>query len=97
MTIVRRAYPVRWTKRWPYGLSVLQHAIRVASVGYATASPTNLFVWGKGTQMISTDYIPADVVVIGRAQIIIGGCRKGILFDDGPDQDRRTIINDDLE
>ncbi len=47
--------------------------------------------------MISSDYIPADVVVIGRAQKIIGGCRKGILFDDGPGQDRRTIINDDLE
>ena len=47
--------------------------------------------------MISSDYIPADVVVIGSAQNIIGGCRKGILFDDGPDQDRRTIVNDDLE
>ena len=47
--------------------------------------------------MISSDYIPADVFVIGRAQKVITGCSKGILFDDGPGQERRTIINDDLE
>jgi len=47
--------------------------------------------------MISSNYNPADVVVIGRAQNTIGGCCKGILFDDGPGQERRTIINDDLE
>ena len=47
--------------------------------------------------MISSDYIAADVVEIGRAQNIICGCSKGILFDDGPGQERRTIINDDLE
>lgn len=47
--------------------------------------------------MTSSNYIPADVVVIGRAQNIIAGCSKGILFDDGPGQERRTIINDDIE
>jgi hypothetical protein len=47
--------------------------------------------------MASSDYIPADVVVIGRAQTIIAGCSKGILFDDGPGQGLRTIINDDFE
>jgi len=47
--------------------------------------------------MTSSDYTPADVVVIGRAQNIIAGCSKGILFDDGPGQERRTIINDDVE
>ena len=47
--------------------------------------------------MASSDYIPADVVVIGRAQTIIAGCSKGILFDDGPGQERRTVINDDLD
>jgi hypothetical protein len=48
-------------------------------------------------QMTSNDYVPADVVVIGRAQNIIAGCSKGILFDDGPGQERRTVINDDLD
>jgi hypothetical protein len=47
--------------------------------------------------MTSSDYIPADVVVIGPAQNIIAGCSKGIFFDDGPGQERRTIIVDDLE
>ena len=47
--------------------------------------------------MTSSDYIPADVIVIGRAQKIIAGCSKGILFDDSPGQERRTIINDELE
>ena len=47
--------------------------------------------------MASSDYIPADVVLIGRAQNVIAGCSKGILFDDGPGQERRTIINDDTE
>jgi hypothetical protein len=31
--------------------------------------------------MTSNDYMPADVVVIERAQNIIAGCSKGILFD----------------
>ena len=47
--------------------------------------------------MASSDYIPADVVIIGHARNIIAGCSKGILFDDGPGQGLRTIINDDLE
>ena len=47
--------------------------------------------------MVSNFYIPADVVVIGCAQDIICGCSKGILFDDGPGQNLRTIILDDLE
>lgn len=38
--------------------------------------------------MTSNEYIAADVVVIGPAQNIIAGCRKGILFDDGPGQER---------
>lgn len=47
--------------------------------------------------MISNDYVPADVMVIGCAQHIICGCRKGVLFDDGPGQERRTIVIDDVE
>ena len=47
--------------------------------------------------MISNDYIPADVAVIGRAQNVICGCSKGILLDDGPGQERRTLIVDDVE
>lgn len=47
--------------------------------------------------MVLNDYIPADFVVIGRAQNIICGCSKGIFFDDGPGQNLRTIILDDLE
>jgi hypothetical protein len=47
--------------------------------------------------MTSSDYIPADVVVIGRAQNIIAGCGKGIIFDDSVGQERRTTINDDSE
>ena len=47
--------------------------------------------------MTSNDYIPADVIVIGRAQNMIAGCSKGILFDDSPGQERRTLINDGLE
>jgi len=43
------------------------------------------------------DYIPADVVVIGRAQNVVCGCSKGILFDDSPGQERRTNIVDDVE
>ena len=47
--------------------------------------------------MISNDYTPADIVEIGPAQNIICGCSKGILFDDGPGQGRRTLILDDVE
>jgi hypothetical protein len=47
--------------------------------------------------MIFSDYIPADVVIIGRAQNIIAGCTKGIVFDDSVGQGRRTAINDDSE
>jgi hypothetical protein len=47
--------------------------------------------------MVSNDYLPADVVVIGVAQNLIGGCSKGIFFDDGPTQSRRTLITDDVE
>ena len=47
--------------------------------------------------MVSNDYVPADVVVIGRAQNIIGGCSKGIFFDDAPTQSRRTLVTDDAE
>lgn len=46
---------------------------------------------------ISSDYVPADIIVIGPAQNIIGGCGKGILFDDGPGQALRTIIVDAVE
>lgn len=47
--------------------------------------------------MTSNDYIPADVVVIGCAENIICGCSKGVLFDDGPGQERRTIVIDDCD
>ena len=47
--------------------------------------------------MTSNEHIAVDVVVIGPAQNIIAGCSKGILFDDGPGQGLRTIINDDFE
>jgi len=47
--------------------------------------------------MDSNEYIPANVVVLGRAQNVICGCSKGILFDDSPVQAWRTIIVDDAE
>ena len=47
--------------------------------------------------MSSNDYTAADVVVIGPAENIICGCSKGVLFDDGPGQYRRTLILDDVE
>ena len=43
------------------------------------------------------DYIPAEVVVIGRAQNVMCGCSKGILIDDSPVQAWRTIIVDDID
>jgi hypothetical protein len=43
------------------------------------------------------DYSAAEVVVIGTAQEIIRGSIKGIPFDDGPGQERRTVVLDDVE
>lgn len=47
--------------------------------------------------MKSNHYSPAEVTVIGRAQDVVRGSRKGIFFDDGPGQDRRTIIIEVVE
>ena len=42
--------------------------------------------------MIINVYVAADAVETGEASNIICGVSKGILFDDGPSQDKRTII-----
>jgi len=44
---------------------------------------------------MSNGYSPADVTEIGEASELILGSSKGILFDDGPGQDKRTIIRDE--
>lgn len=46
---------------------------------------------------MSNEYFPADVVELGTGSELILGARKGILFDDGPGQDKRTIILDELD
>ena len=43
------------------------------------------------------NYEAAEVVKIGKGQDMIRGSRKGILIDDCPNQDTRTIIIEDLE
>ena len=45
----------------------------------------------------ANDYAAAEIVVLGNAQDLIRGVTKGILFDDCPNQDRRTIVLDDTE
>jgi hypothetical protein len=47
--------------------------------------------------MITNDYAAAEVFVLGNAQEVICGTTKGILFDDCPNQDRRTLVLDDTE
>ena len=47
--------------------------------------------------MISNDYTAADVVILGSAQAIVCGSCKGIVFDDCPNQELRTIVIGDLE
>ena len=47
--------------------------------------------------MTSNNYAAGELVELGIAQEFIRGCTKGIFVDDGPDQELRTIINDDIE
>ncbi len=47
--------------------------------------------------MVSNDYIAADVVVLGSAQAIICGSCKGIVLDDCPNQELRTIVVADTQ
>lgn len=46
---------------------------------------------------MSNEYFPAEVVELGTGSELIMGARKGILCDDGPGQDKRTIILDELD
>jgi hypothetical protein len=50
----------------------------------------------RGTTMTNI-YLAADVVEVGKGSELIRGERKGILLDDGPNQDKRTIVVDDLD
>jgi hypothetical protein len=47
--------------------------------------------------MIANDYEPALVVLIETAQDLIRGDTKGVLVDDSPNQDRRTLVLDDTD
>jgi hypothetical protein len=47
--------------------------------------------------MTSNNYKAAEIVVLGNAEDFIHGCIKGILFDDAPGQERRTLVTDDVE
>jgi hypothetical protein len=47
--------------------------------------------------MMSNSYLAADVTEIGKASDVILGESKGILFDDGPGQDKRTIVLEEFE
>lgn len=58
------------------GLAVLQHAIHDHFRRICHCASNNLFLELGYQMMDSNDYIPADVVVIGRAQNIICGCSK---------------------
>lgn len=51
----------------------------------------------RGTTMIANDYEAAVVVLLGTAADIIRGATKGILVDDAPNQDWRTLVLDDSE
>lgn len=44
---------------------------------------------------MSNSYFPADVTELGKGSDLILGARKGILCDDGPGQDKRTIVFDE--
>jgi hypothetical protein len=47
--------------------------------------------------MDANEYAAAEVMVLGRAQDVVRGVIKGVLFDDGPAQWLRTVINEDTE
>jgi len=47
--------------------------------------------------MLSNDYEGAVAVLLGSAQDVIRGDTKGVLVDDSPNQDRRTLVLDDIE
>jgi len=47
--------------------------------------------------MIANDYEAAVVILLGTAADIIRGATKGILVDDAPNQDWRTLVLDDSE
>lgn len=47
--------------------------------------------------MFSNDYTAPEVVILGSAQAIICGSYKGIVFDDCPNQELRTIVIGDIE
>jgi hypothetical protein len=46
---------------------------------------------------MSNSYFAAELAELGKASEMILGARKGILYDDGPGQDKRTIVLDDLD
>lgn len=47
--------------------------------------------------MSVNDYAAAEVVLLGKAGDVICGTIKGILVDDCPNQDLRTLVHDDIE
>jgi hypothetical protein len=65
------------------------------SVGYATANLIETFE--ENFDMTQNVYLPADVVSLATAAEFIRGATKGIFFDDGPGQERRTIVTDELD
>ena len=69
-------------------------AMRAACVGCAFADL--LANQGRMT-MLSNDYEGAVAVLLGSAQDVIRGDTKGVLVDDSPNQDRRTLVLDDIE
>jgi hypothetical protein len=42
-------------------------------------------------------YVAAEVVVLGSGRELVRGSINGILFDDGPGQERRNIEIEDVE
>ena len=47
--------------------------------------------------MNANDYAAAEVALLGNAHDIICGTTKGVLVDDCPNQDLRTIVLDDID
>lgn len=46
---------------------------------------------------MSNSYFAAEVAEVGKGSELILGASKGILYDDGPGQDKRTIVTEESD
>jgi hypothetical protein len=51
----------------------------------------------RNATMSEIVYAAADVAVLGTAGEFIRGAIKGLFFDDGPGQELRTLVTDEVD